>query len=93
MNAIGSAGSTAAFIIGACNVALVWQLWANVITFLVSVPGLLYTCFKLIEEDTMIVAATTHIEDVDNAEAIDDISKRENLEVRSIREGSLGSEC
>ena len=60
--AIGSAGSTAAFILGACNVSLIWQLWANVITFLVSVPGLLYTGFNLVTEDAVIDAATTHVD-------------------------------
>ncbi|KAL1970841.1 hypothetical protein VTN77DRAFT_2675 [Rasamsonia byssochlamydoides] len=41
-NALGSAGSTAAFIIGAVDVALKYQLWANAITFLAGCPGLLY---------------------------------------------------
>ena len=56
---IGSAGSTAAFILGACNVPLAWQLWANVITFLAGIPGLLYVAFFQIANDSAIGALTT----------------------------------
>ncbi|EXJ93161.1 hypothetical protein A1O3_01718 [Capronia epimyces CBS 606.96] len=56
---IGSAGSTAAFILGAKNVALIWQLWANVITFLVGIPGLLYVSWFRIAEDSELDAATS----------------------------------
>ncbi|KAJ5475823.1 hypothetical protein N7475_001552 [Penicillium sp. IBT 31633x] len=75
--AIGSAGSTAAFILGACNVSLIWQLWANVITFLVSVPGLLYTGFTLFADGAVIDAATTHVDWIDIAERKEAISTRE----------------
>ncbi|KAL2218993.1 major facilitator superfamily domain-containing protein [Thermoascus aurantiacus ATCC 26904] len=57
---IGSAGSTAAFILGACNVPLTWQLWANVIAFLASLPGLLYVGFYLVTEDDIIATATSY---------------------------------
>lgn len=57
---IGSAGSTAAFILGACNVPLTWQLWANVIAFLASLPGLLYIGFYLVTEDDIIATATSY---------------------------------
>lgn len=89
--AIGSAGSTAAFILGACNVSLIWQLWANVITFLVSVPGLLYTGFNLVTEDAVIDAATTHVDWIDTAETNEAISTREKNNVHSVTEASLSS--
>ncbi|KAJ5877799.1 hypothetical protein N7455_001264 [Penicillium solitum] len=89
--AIGSAGSTAAFILGACNVSLIWQLWANVITFLVSVPGLLYTGFNLVTEDAVIDAATTHVDWIDTAETNEAISTREKDNVHSVTEASLSS--
>lgn len=89
--AIGSAGSTAAFILGACNVSLLWQLWANVITFLVSVPGLLYTGFNLVTEDAIIDAATTHVDWTDAAETNEAISTREKGNVHSVTEASLSS--
>ncbi|KIW10692.1 hypothetical protein PV08_11656 [Exophiala spinifera] len=56
---MGSAGSTAAFIIGAKNVALKWQLWANVITFFVGIPGLLYVAWFRVAEDSALDAATS----------------------------------
>ncbi|KAL2421664.1 hypothetical protein ABEF95_008396 [Exophiala dermatitidis] len=56
---LGSAGSIAAFIIGAKNVALVWQLWANVITFLIGIPGSLYVAWFRVVEDTVVDAATS----------------------------------
>lgn len=51
---MGSAGSTAAFILGACKVSLTWQLWANVIGFLASIPGLLIVGFFFIANDSTI---------------------------------------
>ncbi|KAJ5498940.1 hypothetical protein N7453_007991 [Penicillium expansum] len=90
--AIGSAGSTAAFILGACNVSLIWQLWANVITFLISVPGLLYTGFKLVTEDAVIDAATTQVDWIDTAETNEAISSREKGNVHSVTEASLSTE-
>ncbi|KAJ5895278.1 hypothetical protein N7495_006969 [Penicillium taxi] len=89
-NAIGSAGSTAAFIIGACNVSLIWQLWANVIAFLVSVPGLLYTGFALIPEDAIIDAATTQVDWIDNADPNDAFNTSEKKQSHSFRESSAG---
>lgn len=61
--ALGSAGSTAAFIIGAKNVALIWQLWANVITFLIGIPGLLYVgWFRIVEDDALNAATSKRLE-------------------------------
>ncbi len=57
--ALGSAGSTAAFILGAKNVALIWQLWANVIAFFVGIPGILYVSWFRIVEDTTLDAVTS----------------------------------
>ncbi|EED17188.1 conserved hypothetical protein [Talaromyces stipitatus ATCC 10500] len=56
---IGSFGSTMAFVLGACNVSLKWQLWANVIAFLASLPGLLYVSWTMITEDDKLEEATT----------------------------------
>lgn len=55
---VGSLGSTAAFILGACDVELRWQLWANVIAFLFSLPGLGVVCWRMVTEDKEILAAT-----------------------------------
>lgn len=61
--ALGSAGSTAAFIIGAKNVGLIWQLWANVITFLVGIPGLVYVgWFRIVEDNALDAATSTRFE-------------------------------
>ncbi|TQB74920.1 hypothetical protein MPDQ_003951 [Monascus purpureus] len=69
---IGSGGSTAAFILGACNVPLIRQLWANVIAFLVGVPGLLYVGFFHIADDSTIDAITTaHLNSDDEKETPD----------------------
>jgi hypothetical protein len=48
-----------AFVLGACNVTLRWQLWANVITFLASLPGFLYVSWTMITEDDKLDEATT----------------------------------
>ncbi|RAO69467.1 uncharacterized protein BHQ10_005479 [Talaromyces amestolkiae] len=56
---IGSFGSTLAFVLGACNVTLKWQLWANVITFLASLPGFLYVSWTMITEDNKLDEVTT----------------------------------
>ncbi|GAM43120.1 monoxygenase [Talaromyces pinophilus] len=56
---IGSFGSTMAFVLGACNVTLKWQLWANVITFLASLPGFLYVSWTMITEDNKLKEVTT----------------------------------
>ncbi|KAJ9488038.1 hypothetical protein VN97_g5265 [Penicillium thymicola] len=74
--AIGSAGSTAAFILGACNVSLIWQSWANVITFIASVSGLLYMGFTLVTEDAVIDTATIHVDWIDTVETNETISTR-----------------
>ncbi|OKL64524.1 hypothetical protein UA08_00757 [Talaromyces atroroseus] len=58
-NGVGGLGSTLAFVLGAVNVSLNWQLWANVITFLASLPGLLYIGWFGIVDDSEIRRATT----------------------------------
>ncbi|CRG88311.1 UNC93-like protein C922,05c [Talaromyces islandicus] len=58
-NGLGGLGSTLAFVLGAVNVSLTWQLWANVITFLSSIPGLLYIGWFMVVDDNVIQRATT----------------------------------
>ncbi|KAL2841589.1 major facilitator superfamily domain-containing protein [Aspergillus pseudoustus] len=88
---VGSLGSTAAFILGACNIELKWQLWANVIAFLVSLPGLGLVCWSLVTEDKEILAATAVWNDDEGAsvqvlaeEEVVDEAKGAGAQVRAV---------
>ncbi|RPD63304.1 MFS general substrate transporter [Lentinus tigrinus ALCF2SS1-6] len=47
VNGIGSVGTVIAFVLGAVDVQLKGQLWANVACFLAAVPGLLYVAWNV----------------------------------------------
>lgn len=79
---LGSAGSTAAFIIGAKNVALVWQLWANVITFLIGIPGLLYVAWFRVVEDTVVDAVTS--KRLENEPSLSEEKSRNSIETNLV---------
>ena len=46
-NGIGSVGTVVAFVLGAVDVQLKGQLWANVACFLAAAPGLLYVAWNV----------------------------------------------
>lgn len=93
-NAFGSAGSTSAFIIGAVGIELKYQLWANVITFLVGIPGLLYIGWFGIVEDEKLVLPTSagdsvpFVGDVSNPQ-IDEEAPRDTGKTGVISETAL----
>ncbi|KAH8699120.1 major facilitator superfamily domain-containing protein, partial [Talaromyces proteolyticus] len=90
-NAFGSLGSTAAFIIGAVNVDMKYQAWANMITLLVGTPGFLWVGWFSVKSDADISLSTygetAYLGDMENS---DHAGETEDKNTPGVLEETIG---